>query len=227
MAVAPLAELRDEVADLLAQMCTAAATSLRNATVALRDNRGRLAAQVEAADKEIDDLRTRVEQIATTAMALHSPMAGNLRSVVSALRASDDIERMGDLASHVARAVQRCEDGHRIPDEARAVFVEMGEMGADMADKAAQVARTRDVLLAIELERDDDEMDRRLRSIFEMLLDRHWEHGIGAAVDVTLLARYYERFADHAVKVAKEIVYAVTGRTIAEVQAALDAGPQL
>jgi phosphate transport system protein len=86
-----------------------------------------------------------------------------------------------------------------------------------MALKTAEVVRTRNVLLAVELDADDETMDALHARMFGVLMDRSWPHGIASAVDVTLLARYYERFADHAVLVADETVTAVTGQRPREV----------
>ncbi|MGI5127017.1 phosphate signaling complex protein PhoU [Pseudonocardia sp. CA-107938] len=221
MATVPLEQRRTEIAELLEQMCTAAAAALRTATVALRDERPRLAERVVTGDAAIDDLRAEVERQALTAMALNAPVAGDLRTLVAAIRCAGDIERMGDLATHVARAARR----RPVPDAARSIFERMGELAAEMADQAAEVARTRNVLLALELDRMDDTVDRCLREVFELTLDPAWEHGVGAAVDVTLLARYYERFADHAVAVAKQVVYMVTGQQVEQVAAELSDPP--
>lgn len=212
MAVAPLPEQREALSALLSRMCTAAGEALRHATTALVDDRERLAAQVETGDAAINGMRDRVEDIAFQAMALHAPVAGDLRSVVSAIRCADSIERMGDLAKHVAATARRQAGGNLVPAQAREMLAEMGRLGCAMAAKTAEVARTRNVVLAIELDSDDDAMDHLHRDVFALLLDPAWAHGIPAAVDVTLLARYYERFADHAVSVAKEIVYVVTGQ---------------
>ena len=108
-----------------------------------------------------------------------------------------------------------------LPQEVRPDFAEMGRLGVQLALKAGEVVRSRNVLLAVELDADDDEMDLLHRRMFEVLMHPTWPHGVAAAVDVTLLARYYERFADHAVTVARETVYAVTGR---EPAAYVDAG---
>jgi phosphate transport system protein len=222
MATVPLEQRRTEIAELLERMCTAAGAAMRTATAALRENRPRLAERVLDGDAAIDRLRAEVEQQSFTAMALNAPVAGDLRALVAAIRCAGDIERMGDLATHVARSVQR---GRPVPDEARAIFVRMGELGAEMADRAAEVARTRNVLLALELDRTDDTVDDYLRDVFELTLDPGWGHGVEAAVDVTLLARYYERFADHAVAVAQQVVYMVTGQPVEQVAAELDGGP--
>jgi phosphate transport system protein len=224
MSTVPLEQRRTEIAELLERMCTAAGAALRAATIALREDRPRLAERVLAGDVEIDELRAEVERRSLTAMALNAPVAGDLRTLVAAIRCAGDIERMGDLATHIARTVQR---GRPVPDAARAIFVRMGEQGAEMADRAAEVARSRNVVLALELDRTDDIVDGYLRDVFELTLDPAWSHGVEAAVDVTLLARYYERFADHAVAVAQQVVYMVTGQDVAQVSAELDGGPTL
>lgn len=198
-----------DLTELLGQMCAAAATALSRASLALLDDHERLAQQVVAGDAELDAQRARVEEIAGDALLFHAPVAGDLRAVVAAIRAATDIERMGDLALHVAQAAQR---HFRVPDTVRPDFVEMDRLAVAMARKAADAARTRNVVVALELDADDDAMDERHRHLLETLLDDGWEHGVPAAVDITLLARYYERFADHAVIVARETVYAVTGQ---------------
>ena len=183
---------------------------MQHATTALLDGRVRLAHQVITGDAKIDALRARVEEVATDALLFHAPVAGDLRAAVSAIRAAGDLERMGDLALHVAEA--RCAGAPRAaPDGARRLRRDGPRSRCAMARKAAEVARTRNVLLAVELDADDDAMDALHRHMFGVLMDPAWPHGVPAAVDLTLLARYYERFADHAVLVAREAVYAVTG----------------
>jgi phosphate transport system protein len=209
MPPAPLPQLLDDLSALLSQMCTIVAGALQRATYALLEGRERVAQQVVAGDEEVDALRARVEEIASDALLFRSPVAGDLRRVVSAIRTASDIERMGDLALHVAQAAER---GRRMPDQVRADFAEMGRVAVELALKAAEVARTRNVVLALELADDDDAMDALHVHVFEVLMAPDWRGGVPAAVDITLLARYYERFADHAVVVARETVYAVTGR---------------
>jgi phosphate transport system protein len=99
-----------------------------------------------------------------------------------------------------------------VPEPVRPAFAEMGRVGVALAHKAAEVVRTRNVLLAVELDRDDEAMDALHEQTFEVLMGRAWTFGVAAAVDVALLARYYERFADHAVLIAEEVVTDVTGR---------------
>jgi phosphate transport system protein len=212
MPPAPLHQQVGELSELLGQMCAAAAGALNRATTAMLGNRVRLAEQVIAGDAEIDDLRARVEELATDALLFHSPVAGDLRAVVSAIRAAGDIERMGDLALHVAEVVRMRHPRPTLPPEVRDDFARMGALAVQLALKAAEVVRSRNVLMAVELDSDDDAMDVLHRHMFTVLMDPSWPHGVPAAVDITLLARYYERFADHAVVVANQTVYAVTGQ---------------
>jgi phosphate transport system protein len=209
MPAPPLDQQLDELAELLGRMCSAVAGALQRATAALLESRERLAAQVVAGDADIDALRARVEDVAVDALLFHGPVAGNLRTVVSAIRAAGDIERMGDLAVHVAKVVQL---GRRVPDEIRDDIADMGRVGVELALKAAEVVRSRNVVMAMELDTDDDAIDALHEHMFEVLMAPDWPHGVPAAVNLTLLARYYERFADHAVTVALETVYAVTGK---------------
>jgi phosphate transport system protein len=212
MPPAPLPQQLGELSELLGQMCTAAAGALQRATAALLDSRERLAAQVIAGDARIDALRAQVEELAGDALLFHAPVAGSLRAVVSAIRTAGDIERMGDLALHVADVVRMRHPAPALPAEVRPAFAEMGGVAVQLALKAADVVRSRNVLMAAELDADDDAMDVLHAQMFGVLMDPAWPHGVPAAVDVTLLARYYERFADHAVVVARETVYTVTGQ---------------
>lgn len=212
MPPAPLPQQLAELSELLGRMCTTAAGALNRATAALLESRERLAGQVVAGDEVIDVLRARVEELAGDALLFHGPVAGDLRAVVSAIRTAGDVERMGDLALHVAEVVRMRHPEPALPPEVRPAFAEMGKVAVQLALKAAEVARTRNVILAAELDTDDDAMDVLHREMMEVLMDERWPHGVRTAVDVTLLARYYERFADHAVVVARETVYAVTGQ---------------
>jgi phosphate transport system protein len=183
----------DELSDLLARMCSEAAASMRGATTGLLEGRLRLAEKIASEDATMKILQARIEDVATDALLFHAPVAGDLRRVVAAIRTSGDLERMSVLARHVAESAVRRGAPCAVPDRVRPAFAEMGRVAVALAHKAAEVVRTGNVIMAIEL-------------------SRSWPYGIPAAVDVTLLARYYERFADHAVMVASETATAVTGR---------------
>jgi phosphate transport system protein len=201
-----------DLANALAGMCTKVAEAMEKATRSLLECDLHLAEEVISEDVRIDELRAMAEEKAFTLLALQAPVATDLRSVVSAIHSAGDIERMGDLAGHVAQAARRRHPHPVLPQEVAPYFAEMGGVGVALARKAGEVIRTRDLARAAELERDDDAMDELHRHMFTVLMDRDWRHGVGPAVDITLLARFYERYADHAVAVARRIVYVVTGR---------------
>jgi phosphate transport system protein len=200
------------LADALAEMCLQVATAMERATRALLEVDLHLAEQVIAEDLRIDDLRIAAEEKAFAMLALQSPVATDLRLVIAAIHGAGDIERMGDLALHVAQAARRRHPQPVLPSEVAGYFAEMGTIGVELARKAADVIRTRDVTMAATLEADDDAMDDLHRHIFSVLMAPSWAHGVGPAVDITLLGRFYERYADHAVTVARRVVYVVTGR---------------
>jgi phosphate transport system protein len=193
-------------------MCLQVATAMELATRALLEADLQLAEQVIAADVRIDDLRADAEEKAFGLLALQSPVATDLRVVIAAIHGAGDIERMGDLALHVAQAARRRHPQPVLPADMAPYFAEMGRIGAALARKAADVIRTRDVEAAATLEADDDAMDDLHRHIFSVLMAPSWAHGVAPAVDITLLGRFYERYADHAVTVARRVVYVVTGR---------------
>ena len=202
----------DQLAEELAGMCELTGSAMRRSTKALLDADLALAEQVISEDGRIDELRAATDEHAFALLALQAPVAGDLRTVVSALHASADIERMGGLAVHVAQAARRRHPQPVLPEQVRPYFSEMGSVAVQLAADAAQVVRTRDVDLAGKVEQDDDAMDDLHRHLFTVLMAREWPHGVAAAVDVALLGRFYERFADHAVALARQVVFVVTGQ---------------
>jgi phosphate transport system protein len=198
--------------DELATMCASVGIAMRKATDALLAADLTLAEEVISGDLRVDDLRNQVEEKSFALLALQAPVATDLRVVVSTIHAAGDIERMGDLALHVARAARRRHPSCVVPEEIAPYFAEMGKVACQLAHKAAQVIREPSVALARQLESDDDAMDDLHRHMFTVLMGREWDHGVAAAVDVTLLARFYERYGDHAVAVARRMMYVVTGR---------------
>jgi len=205
-------EQLEGLADGLADMCDQVAEAMAKATRSLLEADLQLAEEVISSDVRIDDLRAAAEERAFALLALQAPVATDLRTVISAIHGAGDIERMGDLALHVAQAARRRHPQPVLPVEVAPYFAEMGRVGCALATKAGEVIRTRDLERAAQLESDDDAMDDLHRHMFTVLMDREWSHGVGPAVDITLLARFYERYADHAVAVARRIVYVVTGR---------------
>lgn len=200
----------NHVSDGLVEMTRLAGSAISRATTALLDADLALAESVIVADEHLDALQRDVEDRAVDLLARQSPVATDLRVLVTSLRMSADLERMGDLARHVAKVARLRYPDSAIPPELRATVLQMGQVAERIVAKAGSVIASRDLEIAGELEQDDDEMDRLHRHVFEVLLDG-WQHPIETAVDVTLCGRFYERFADHAVSVARRVVFLVTG----------------
>jgi phosphate transport system protein len=201
-----------QLADQLADMCSMVGEAMSLATRALLETDLTIAEQVIGDDVRIDDARSKTEEDAYALLALQAPVATDLRTVLAVIHAAESLERMGDLALHVAKAARRRHPNPVLPGAVRPYFAEMGEVAGRMAGQAEQVIRTQDVALARALDETDDEMDDLHQHLFTVLMDREWPHGVAAAVDVTLLGRFYERFADHAVSVANRVVFVVTGK---------------
>lgn len=201
-----------ELATHLADMCAMVGTAMERATTALLKADLPLAEQVISDDSAVDAARTHYEEEAYALLALQAPVATDLRTVLAVIHAAESLERMGDLALHVAKATRRRHPAPVLPEDVRPYFERMGQLAVALARKTEQVIRTQDVELARQVDNDDDEMDDLHRELFTVLMDRNWSHGTAAAVDVTLLSRFYERFADHAVSVSKRTVFVVTGR---------------
>jgi phosphate transport system protein len=144
-------------------------------------------------------------------LALQQPVAGDLRSIVGAIHVGADIERMGALAVHVARISRRRHPDPALPDDVRAGFTEMGARAVQLARTAQEVLVSGDHDKAARLRDEDDAVDAEHRHLFTLLIDHKWQGGVGSAVDVALLGRYYERFADHAVEIGRRVVFEATG----------------
>lgn len=202
----------DSVFEDLAGICRNVEIAVHRATEALMTGNAEIAEQVISADIEIDRARERVEENAFSLLSLQQPVAGDLRTVVSALRMVSDLERMGDLSVHIAKIARLRVPHVAVPVEIQPTMVRMAEVAEYMVGRVSQIITDRDVEAAIELSRDDEEMDQLRRTSFTELLSDDWSHGVEAAVDIALLGRYYERIADHAVSVANRVVFVVTGQ---------------
>ena len=201
----------DRVAETLVEMTHLASSAMSRATTALLDADIHLADSVIAADAEIDARRAELDLMSFDLLARQQPVATDLRVIVTSMRMSSDIERMGDLARHVAKLARLRYPASPIPAQLHSTILEMGQVAERVVAKTGSVIAGRDLVMASELEQDDDQMDRLHRELFTVLLDPNWDGGVEAAVDVTLCGRFYERFADHAVSVARRVTFLVTG----------------
>jgi len=181
----------------------------------------KLAEQVISEDEKLDTIQHDLEARAINLMARQQPVAQDLRILVTSLRMSADLERMGDLCHHIAKLARMRYPEVAVPAELLATIENMGITAVKIIEKSTHVIKTQDLQAAIELETDDDEMDKLHRALFVALLDDSWSHGIEAAIDMTLLGRYYERCADHAVSIARRVYFLVKGEYASESQAAI------
>ncbi len=201
----------DEVGNQVAEMVRLVGVAMEDATEALLEAKLALAERVIVADAQVDSLRERLEDQIFQMIARQQPVATDLRLLISTLHLTADLERMGDLALHVAKIARLRFPETAVPAEARDVIGQMGKVAHSLVQKVAEVVEGRDVELAIATEAEDDSMDALRRKLFTIVLSPRWTHGTEAAIDLTLLGRYYERYADHAVAVARRTIFIVTG----------------
>ncbi len=204
----------DDITGRLVELTSLTGSAMGRATTALLDADVALAEAVIAGDAVIDAVYHDVEEKAFLLLARQQPVAGDLRILVTSLRMVADLERSGDLALHVAKIARRRYPNTAVPQHLRSTILEMGQVAQLIMSKAGDCIANRDIVLAAELETDDDAMDSLHRTLFTSLLDDEWTDGIEAAIDITLAGRYYERFADHAVSLARRVVYLVTGERV-------------
>ena len=201
----------DGIGTTLLQMAGLAKVAMNDATSALLTVDLGMAEKVIAADNVIDDIQHELDARTINLIARQQPVASDLRTLVTSLRMSADLERMGDLAHHVAKQARMRYPNSAVPAELVPTITAMGLVADKIIDKLSSVMEHRDTVRALEIETDDDEMDKLHRDLIGVLLSKDWSHGVETAIDITLLGRYYERFADHAVSIARRVYFSVTG----------------
>jgi phosphate transport system protein len=202
----------DSVSQTLFELSVMVSDSMAKATRALMSKNLSLAEEVISYDEKIDTVQHDLDARIIDIIARQQPVASDLRALVTALRMSADLERMGDLADHVAKVVRLRHPAAAVPDQLMSLIESMGVTAEKIAAKTGVVISTRDTTLAAQVEKDDDEMDLLHRQLISTLIAPTWEHGVETAIDLTLLGRYYERYADHAVSVARRVIFLVTGK---------------
>jgi phosphate transport system protein len=203
-------ELR-EVQDRLVEISDLVASSIESATQAFNESNVALAESVIADDSKIDALAAELDELAIQILARQQPVARDLRIVVSALRISASLERMGDMAEHIAQLARYRFPEKVVPKSLRPTFIDMGRIDVEMARKLTELLRTEDVAIAEHIRNEDDKIDALHLSVFDKVLGETWKGAAVDTVDATLASRYHERFADHAVSIAKKVQYLATG----------------
>lgn len=204
------AELR-QIGDDLTAMARLVESAIKDAGTALLEADLGLAQSVVEKDGEIDALERDLDERCVLLLAQQAPVATDLRVVVSALRISSTLERMGDLARHIAQVARGRYPRPAVAGDVAATFAQMNAAAVHVAERVTQLLETRDLTLAHKIERDDDQLDTLHQDTFAALLGGGWEGTPQETVDVTLLGRYYERFGDHGEAIARRMLFLVTG----------------
>lgn len=204
-------EALDEVVDDLVSMTGLIQIALRDATRALLEADLTKAEEVISADVRIDTLHDDIENRCFSLLARQAPVAGELRTVVAAMRMVADLARMGDLSAHIAKIARLRYPDHAVPEGLVPNFTLMARVAEEMVSTAARSLRERNAHDAGKLADSDEEIDELRKNQFRVLMAKDWPYSVEAAVDVALLGRYYERIADHAVLMAGRVIYVVTG----------------
>ena len=202
----------DNVSQSLVDLTAMVSASMTKATTAILSCDLKLAEEVIATDVKIDDYQHETDSRIIDIIARQQPVASDLRALVTALRMGSDLERMGDLAHHVAKVARLRHPNSAVPPEMVSIIQAMGVAAVAITEKIGVVISTRNTEMALEVERDDDVMDDLHRKLIAVLIEPTWKHGIETAIDLTLLGRYYERYADHAVSIARRVYFLVTGK---------------
>jgi phosphate transport system protein len=204
-------EQLDAIVDDLVAMTRSVRDAVHEATDALLTANQNAAEAVISGDREIDTSREVIEEHTLQLLATQQPVATDLRMLVATLRMVADLERMGDLAVHIAKVARMRMPDKAVPESMQKTLAQMADIAVRMVDSTSRIVADRDVDAAKGLDEEDDEMDQLRTSLFRRLLAEDWDHGVEPAIDIALLGRYYERIGDHAVSMGRRVVYFVTG----------------
>ena len=200
-----------EVQDRLVEIATDVTNVMKNATIAFTTSDVTVADQAIASADAISDKALTLDELVIRILARQSPVARDLRILVSALRMSASLERMGALASHIAQIARFSFPGSAVPESLMPVFVEMGKLDVELGKKITKLLANPDVDVARSIQAEDERVDELHRGVFETVLADSWKENAMFTVDVTLASRYHERFADHVVDISSKVSYLTTG----------------
>jgi phosphate transport system protein len=200
-----------EVQERLVEIAGEVSRIMANASNAFTRSDVALADQAIASAESIHNKALALDELVIKILARQSPVARDLRILVSALRISASLERMGALAGHIAQIARFRFPGSAIPESLRATFVEMGVLDLALANKIVKLLADPDVDVARSIQAEDERVDELHRHVFDTVLSDEWKENAVFTVDVTLASRYHERFADHVVDISSKLSYLTTG----------------
>ncbi|WP_410659409.1 phosphate signaling complex PhoU family protein [Amycolatopsis sp. lyj-112] len=196
--------------ELLADMGGMACEELRLANRVFLDRDVAAAAELATVEVRLNAARTDCELTAQRLLALQAPVAGDLRTVLAAVYCADRLERMGDLAQHIAEQAMRTPE-FAVPDALTERFRELGGLACSVADDLAATIGDPTAEAFHSLARADERIDAIYEDLMALVTGPEWTDGVAPAISVALLARFYERFADQAVSVARRMDFVLTG----------------
>jgi phosphate transport system protein len=201
----------EAITALQLKMAVLVKDAIEKATTSLLTSDLALAEKVIEEDGQIDLIHHDLDERVIDLMARQQPVASDLRALVSAIRISADLERMGDLAHHLAKLARMRYPACAVPPEFTDLIASMGAEASRITEKMTVVIEFRDTTRALEVEKDDDAMDQLQRKLIASLVDPNGKHNVETSIDMAFASRYYERFSDHAVSIARRIYYIATG----------------
>ena len=200
-----------EVQARLVEMAEDTVKIIEKATKAFTDSNVSMADDAIAISDQTGNKALALDELVIRILAKQSPVARDLRILVSALRISASLERMGALSGHIAAIARYRFPGSAVPASLMATFREMGELDIKLAKKCVQLLQNTDVDFAREIQAEDSRVDELHRHVFDVVLADDWKENAMFTVDVTLASRYHERFADHVVDISAKVSYLTTG----------------
>lgn len=200
-----------QIGEELTQISELVTEAMQKATLAFEGADTELAQDVIAADARIDFLQNDLDERAIDVLALQGPVASDLRMIVGSLRMSASLERMGDLARHVAQLARLRYPEHVVPDSMVEIFREMAQLDIRISELLTELLETRDLELSKDIYACNTRINELHASVFKAIADPGWSVSAVTTVDLTLASRYFERFADHGVSVTRKVNYLVTG----------------
>jgi len=203
-------ELKD-VQDRLVEMAGDVTRIMEHASAAFTKSDVTLADQALASADAMHEKALALDELVIRILARQSPVSRDLRILVSALRISASLERMGALSGHIAQIARFRYPGSAIPAKLLPVFEEMGKLDLELGKKVVTLLKNTDVDLAKQIQAEDERVDELHRTVFEIVLSDEWKENAMYTVDVTLASRYHERFADHVVDISSKVSYLTTG----------------
>lgn len=203
----------DRLTAELGEMCGIAAATAADATASVVDRDVIAARRVRSQLSRLDDLNEQVDQRAFALLARHAPVAHDLRLVMTAFGIAANADRMGALAINIAGIGTRARTGVAVPARTLGLFADMGRHAVDLAERAQRAVIAGDTVEAARIQQGDAAMNDLNRELLTTVLNDRWSDGVAAATDVALLGRFYERFADHAVDIARKVIFQASGET--------------